>query len=153
MVILNCFNLFNFALNFKTLITKTCTCCKLELPKTEEYFFSKVIKQQNKSGLAIYHSFRSICKNCNNKKTEANRIKKRCKEMNCDVSDYRENWKKQYSENRTKYKKNCTIMKYHSENLTDIYIKNLLKTNEIPKELIETKRLIIQLKRQIKNGN
>lgn len=57
-------------------IFKQCTCCKLEFPKTTDYFFAKIIKQQNKKGLAVYHSFRSICKSCNNKKTEANRIKK-----------------------------------------------------------------------------
>ena len=132
--------------------TKICTCCKKQYPKTEEYFFKKITKQQNKSGLGIYYSFRAICKNCNNKKGELNRIKKRCEEMNCDVLDYRENWKKQYSETRTKHKRNSTIMKYHSENLTDIYIKNLLKSNNLPKEIIETKRLLITLKRELKNG-
>lgn len=32
--------------------------------------------------------------------------------MNCDVSDYRENWKKQYSETRTKYKTETTKSKF-----------------------------------------
>jgi len=132
-------------------VLKKCTCCKLEFPKTEDYFFAKVIKQQNKSGLAIYHSFRAICKSCNNKKTEANRIKKRCKEMNCNVSDYRENWKKQYSETRTKYKTETTKSKYHSKNLTDTYIKQLYRSVKVPKEMIETKRLLIELKRTLKN--
>lgn len=134
-------------------VLKKCTCCNLEFPKTEHYFFVKVIKQQNKSGLAIYHSFRSICKSCNNKKTENNRIKKRCKEMNCDVSDYRENWKKQYSETRTKYKTETTKSKYHSKNLTDTYIKQLYRSVKVPKEMIETKRLLIELKRTLKNKN
>lgn len=132
-------------------VLKKCTCCNLEFPKTEDYFFAKVIKQQNKSGLAIYHSFRAICKSCNNKKGEANRIKKRCKEMNCDVSDYRENWKKQYSETRTKYKTETTKSKYHSKNLTDTYIKQLYRSVKVPKEMIETKRLLIELKRTLKN--
>jgi len=132
-------------------VLKKCTCCKLEFPKTEDYFFAKVIKQQNKSGLAIYHSFRAICKSCNNKKTEENRIKKRCKEMNCNVSDYRENWKKQYSETRTKYKTETTKSKYHSKNLTDTYIKQLYRSVKVPKEMIETKRLLIELKRTLKN--
>ena len=82
-------------------VLKKCTCCNLEFLKTNDYFFEKVIRQQIKSGLAIYHSFRAVCKSCHAKKGEANRIKKRCKEMNCDVSDYRVNWKKQYSETRT----------------------------------------------------
>ena len=184
-------------------VLKKCTCCNLEFPKTEDYFFAKVIKQQNKSGLAIYHSFRAICKRCNNKKTEANRIKKRCKEMNCDVSDYRENWKKQYSETRTlvkeisnlpkgvqsvirkkikdgyvfsnyeQYRIDCrknvsqVKRKYEYGNidfvpkgiqtgikyLTDGYIALTLKAKvkEVPKEMIEFKRLTIQLKRELEN--
>ena len=130
--------------------TKICSCCKKKFPKTKEYFFAKVTKQQNKIGLAIYHSFREICKSCNNKKTEANRIKKRCKEMDCDVSDYKENWKKQYSETRTKYKIETTKSKYHSKNLTDTYIKQLYRSIEVPREMIETKRLLIELKRTLK---
>lgn len=187
-------------------VLKKCTCCNLEFPKTEDYFFAKIIKQQNKSGLAIYHSFRAICKNCNNKKGEANRIKKRCKEMNCDISDYRENWKKQYSETRTFVKeitnlpkgvqgvirkkikdgyvftnyeqyriycrKNVSRVKRKYDygnvdfvpkeklsksgiiNLTDAYIALTLKAKvkEIPKEIIETKRLTILLKRTLKNN-
>lgn len=184
-------------------VLKKCTCCKLEFPKTEDYFFAKVIKQQNKSGLAIYHSFRAICKSCNNKKTEENRIKKRCKEMNCNVSDYRENWKKQYSETRTfvkeishlpkgvksvirkkikdgyiftnyeQYRIDCrknvsqVKRKYEYGNidfvpkgiqtgikyLTDGYIALTLKAKvkEVPKEMIEFKRLTIQLKRELEN--
>ena len=184
-------------------VLKKCTCCNLEFPKTEDYFFAKVIKQQNKSGLAIYHSFRAICKSCNNKKGEANRIKKRCKEMNCDVSDYRENWKKQYSETRTfvkeiahlpkgvqsvirkkikdgyvftnyeQYRIDCrknvsqVKRKYEYGNidfvpkgiqtgikyLTDGYIALILKAKvkEVPKEMIEFKRLTIQLKRELEN--
>ena len=68
---------------------KKCTNCCKEFPKTKDYFFKKTIKQQNKNGLAIYYSFRSICKNCSTKKTESNRIKKRCKEMNCSVAEYK----------------------------------------------------------------
>jgi hypothetical protein len=186
---------------------KKCTSCNLEFPKTKDYFFARVIKQQNKSGLAIYHSFKSICKSCNNIKSEENRIKKRCKEMNCDISDYRENWKKQYSETRTlvkeishlpkgvksiirkkikngyiftnyeQYKIDCrknisqVMRKYDYGdvdfvpkekrdktgivNLTDAYIALTLKAkvNEVPKEVIETKRLIIQLKRELKSNN
>lgn len=72
--------------------------------------------------------------------------------MNCSVAEYRDNWKKQYSDTRTKYKINTTIGKYHSKNITDTYIKNLLKSYNLPKEIIETKRLIITLKRELKNG-
>jgi transposase-like protein len=197
-----------------SVILKKCTCCNLEFPKTEDYFFKKVIKQQIKSGLATYYSFRAICKSCNNKKTEDNRIKKRCKEMNCNVSDYRENWKKQYSENRTKDKNaksklttnqysrflqsglndielfinnikdskqkrdkrlsemTKAKMKYFTdedkkqalrqyakndcERLTDSYVANMVlrkPVKELSKEIIETKRLIIKLKRHLNYGN
>jgi hypothetical protein len=133
---------------------KTCTNCKIEFPKTKDYFFVKIIKQQNKSGLAIYNSFRSICKKCHGKKGEENRIKKRCLEMDCNISKYRENWKKQYSKTRIKYDliNFKTKSKYHSKELTDYYIANRfrLKMKEIPKEMIQTKRLIIQLKRELK---
>ena len=132
--------------------TKICTCCKIEFPKTLEYFFAKITKQQNKNSLATYYSFRSICKNCHAKKGDENRIKKRCLEMNCDISKYRENWKKQYSKTRTKYFEKITKSKFNALNLTDEYIANRLRINikELPKEIIETKRLILQLKREIK---
>lgn len=186
-------------------VLKKCTCCRLEFPKTEYYFFAKIIKQQNKSELAIYHSFRAICKSCNNKKGKANRIKKRCKEMKCDVSDYRKNWKKQYSETRTFVKeithltkgvqgvirkkikdgyvfsnyeqyridcrKNVSQVKRKYDygdvdfvpkeklsrsgiiNLTDAYIALTLKAKvkEVPKEMIDFKRLTIQLRRELSN--
>lgn len=197
-------------------VLKKCTCCNLEFPKTEDYFYAKVIKQQNKSGLAIYHSFRAICKRCHNKKNEANRIRKRCKEMNCDVSDYRENWKKQYSETRSidadakklltegsygyylKLKREGKIEDYQSffkrveiskkernerlrnevlskqkyfskadlkkakrryqrknvENLTNATVANNylgMSVKDVPIEIIEFKRLTIQLKRELEN--
>lgn len=182
---------------------KICTMCKLSFPKTEDYFFKKITRQQNKKGFATYYSLRSLCKSCNNKKGEANRIIKRCKEMNCDISNYRENWKKQYSDTRTivkeishlpkdvqgvirkkmksgyvftnyeQYKIDCSknrskgrrkynygdsdfVTKKESRrqimlNLTDCYIANTLglRVNQVPKEIIEFKRLTIQLKREI----
>jgi hypothetical protein len=184
-------------------IIKKCTSCNLEFPKTDEYFFAKITKQQTKNGLAIYHSFRAICKKCNGKKGEENRLKKRCKEMNCDVSQYRENWKKQYSETRTiikeishlpkgvqsvirtkikngyvfttyeKYRIDCrkNLSKSHRKydygdldfvpkgtqtgikHLTDAYIALCLKAKvkEVPKEMLEFKRLTIQIKRELEN--
>ena len=192
---------------------KKCTCCNLEFPKTTDYFFAKIWKQQNKNGLAIYHSFRAICKSCNNKKGKENRIKKRCKELKCDVLDYNEMWKKQYSETRTKHKdrKGMTIGSYNwflksgiktieeyksnvqisklernkriseiskatrkyftdedkkqalrqyakndCQRLTDSYVANMVlrkPVKELSKEIIETKRLIIKLKRHLNYGN
>jgi hypothetical protein len=189
---------------------KTCTCCNIKFLKTEEYFFKKVIKQQNKNGIGIYHLFRSICKSCNNKKTELNRIKKRCLEMNCNVSEYEEKWKEQYSKTRTKdrsAKSQLTINQYsrflksglkevnlfkdkiekskiernkriseisknkrkyftdedkrialrgyaknECKRLTDSYVANVVMRKpikELSKEIIEIKRIIIQLKREL----
>ena len=197
-----------------SIVLKKCTCCSLEFPKTNQYFFAKKVKQQNKNGLAIYYLLRSVCKSCNNKKTQANRIKKRCKEMNCDVLDYEKNWKQQYSETRTKDKEaksQLTINQYsrflksglnevnlfkeeteksklerdkriselsknrrkyftnedirvslrmyaknECERLTDAYVANVLLRKPIKnlsKEIIETKRLLIKLKRHLKNGS
>ena len=189
---------------------KTCTCCNVQFPKTEEHFFKKVVKQQNKNGIGIYYSFTAICKKCHGKKGEENRIKKRCLEMNCNVSEYKEKWKEQYSETRTKDKvsksqltinqysrflksglkevnifkdeiekskierdkriseisksnrkyftdedKRLALRKYaknECERLTDSYIANVVMkkpVKELSKEIIETKRLIIQLKREL----
>tara|TARA_B110000211_G_C14013769_1_gene524433 strand:+ start:166 stop:786 length:621 start_codon:yes stop_codon:yes gene_type:complete len=81
---------------------KTCGTCKKEYLKTTEYFFTRKIKQYNTKGdLKIYNSFRSDCKECRAEKGNKRRIKNRCKEMNCDISEYRENWKSQYSKTRT----------------------------------------------------
>jgi hypothetical protein len=189
--------------------TKICTCCNLEFEKTEKYFYKKIIKQQNKNGIGVYYSFRSICKVCYDKKGNDNRIKKRCKEMSCDFLDYRLNWKKQYSKTRTidllakekltegqynvyktkikkqiisnieEYYKNVFKNKHSKPwmrkydygnvdfipkeklnksgivNLTDAYIALTLKAKvkDVPKEILQTKRLIIQLKRELNYGN
>lgn len=192
-------------------VLKKCTCCNLEFPKTEDYFFRKTEKQKLASGkIATYHSFRAFCKKCHGKKNEERRIKGRCKVLNCDVSDYRENWKKQYSETRAndfealsclssgqynnylKLKKKGLVNNYQDylnsrslriseaakkrgeqskwhgklkerrkeerqrqkERLTDSYVANVVmkKTvKEVPKEMIEFKRLTIQLKRELEN--
>ncbi len=84
--------------------TKICTKCKKEFPKTLEYFFRRITKQKLANGnIAEYETFRSCCKKCHGNKGEECRIKKRCEEMGCEIDDYRENWKKQYSETRTKH--------------------------------------------------
>jgi hypothetical protein len=132
---------------------KTCNTCKNEFPKTTQYFFNKVIKQKLSNGeIAVYNCLRSDCKKCHGKKGVIRKVKKRCIELKCNVSDYRENWKKQYSETRTKHNipKGMPVMTYHSINVTDIYVANKLKkkVSELPKEVIETTRLIIKLKRE-----
>lgn len=198
---------------------KTCGSCKKEYPKTEEYFFVRNMKQKLASGkIAIYKGFRSNCKKCHSKKSEQRRIKKRCKELGCDVSDYRKNWKKQYAETRTidleakihltdgQYnhfrllKKNDNTLDYKTylknveankkqrnnrlrnevlskqkyftkedkrlalrmyaknekDRLTDAYVANVVmkcKISDLSPEIIETKRNIIKLKRELKNNN
>jgi hypothetical protein len=135
---------------------KTCNTCKKEFPKTTEYFFSKIIKQKLSNGqIAVYNTFRSDCIKCYGIKGYKKKVEKRCLELKCSISEYRKSWKKQYSETRTKYNipNNMPIMTYHSLNVTDLYVANKLKKklSELPKELIETTRLIIKLKR-ITNG-
>jgi hypothetical protein len=194
-------------------MVKTCGECNKDFPKTKDYIFVKVIKQKNKSGFATYYSFRSTCKTCHGKKGNERRVKKRCKELDCNISNYRKNWKKQFSETRTidmQAKKKLTrgqyshyrrmvlkgvasnVEEYRKEvfknknskpwlrkfdyegkvfltakervnknnsmkidNLTDIYITNMLglKKGEVPNELIETKRLIIKIKREVNYGS
>jgi hypothetical protein len=185
-----------------------CTTCKKEYPKTKEYFFEKTSKQKLASGkIAVYKGFRSSCKKCHGIKGENRRIKKRCQELNCDIKDYRKNWKQQYSETRTVdldakekltegqynhymdlYNKNEVkdyvdylyrveakkrtlsknkikitsykeIQNYRNKyylkdrkKLKDAYIANNIlgfKVGEIPKQVLETKRLIIKLKREV----
>ena len=192
---------------------KTCCNCKKEFPKTKDYFFAKVIKQKNKSGLATYYSFRSNCKTCHGKKGNERRVEKRCKELDCNISNYRQNWKTQYSKTRTfdvqaknelsegqynvyrkmfldgiannleEYKKQVFKNKHskpwlrkfdydgmvfltlkerqtknnitNREKLTDRYIVNAFgfKKGQVPKEVIETKRIIIKLKRELNYGS
>ena len=193
---------------------KTCGTCRKEYPKTKNYFFIRKIKQHNAKGeLKIYNSFRSDCKSCRAKKGSKRRVAKRCKEMNCDISEYRENWKKQYSKTRTmdlvaknqltngeynvyrsylkkglifsvkEYRERVYVNKHSKpwlrkfdyggkvfledkerrnkanrnkiDNITDSYITNYLgyKKNEVPKEIIETKRLLIKLKRELNITN
>tara|TARA_R110000796_G_C14437310_1_gene421880 strand:+ start:65 stop:670 length:606 start_codon:yes stop_codon:yes gene_type:complete len=193
---------------------KICGTCKKELPKTLDHFFAKRTKQKLASGkIAIYKGFRSNCKKCHAVKGGERRVKKRCKELDCNVSDYRENWKKQYSKTRTidlfakkeltegqynVYKsylkkgivfnleehKEMVYINKHSkpwlrkfdyggkifldnketriksnrnkiDNITDSYIVNYLgyRKNEVPIEIIESKRLLIKLKRELNITN
>tara|TARA_R110002153_G_C13171177_1_gene484112 strand:+ start:65 stop:670 length:606 start_codon:yes stop_codon:yes gene_type:complete len=193
---------------------KTCGTCKKELPKTLDYFFVKTTKQKLASGkIAIYKGFRSNCKKCHAVKGGERRVRKRCKELDCNVSDYRENWKKQYSKTRTidlfakkeltegqynVYKsylkkgivfnleehKEMVYINKHSkpwlrkfdyggkifldnketriksnrnkiDNITDSYIVNYLgyRKNEVPIEIIQSKRLLIKLKRELNITN
>lgn len=195
---------------------KKCSCCKKTLPLTKEYFFEKKIKQLNKDGqLKTYHSFRSNCKKCHAAKGQERRIKKRCKELGCEVHEYRKHWKMQYSKARSidmdaqenlslgqyqnykkrlrsgetynwkhyiktkskrrkeaqakrprKYntkqeaktaqrKQNKVNQKISISNLDDGYVARLLgfKRTELPSQIIESKRMIIKIKRELNYKN
>jgi hypothetical protein len=138
---------------------KECKICKKILPKTEEYFPRKVIKQQNKAGEVIYYSYRHGCRVCinemhrniskqyykNNKEKENARYKK-WRKNNIELA--RALSKKWQQENKQKQK---AYDKKRIQNLTDSIICNRLgvKIGEVPQEIIETKRLIIKLKRKL----
>jgi hypothetical protein len=168
---------------------KTCIDCKIEYPKTLEYF------HKNGKGLISY------CKKCNIKRIKEYRIKNpnhakktsfnyyqnnkeiiinKIKEYRINNKEklnvkkketskkYRKNNRETIKEKAKKYRENNKekakeyrennkekFKQYHKnmcENLTDYYIKvRLKKTKEdIPNEIIETKRLTLQLKRELK---
>lgn len=188
--------------------TKVCTKCLSEYPKTTDYFFAKIIKQKLSNGeTAIYNTVRSNCKKCHGENGGKRRVKKRCKELNCDVSNYRAKWKDQYTKTRTlhpeakdkltesQYNVYCQLFnkgevsnfidylyrieakkrtqskrcikntsykkiqnyrnEYYKEDrkkLKDSYVSNNLlgfKVGEVPKDMIQTKRLLMQLTREL----
>lgn len=127
---------------------KTCKICKKEYPKTEDYFFVRKTKQKLASGkIAFYKGFRSNCKKCHSKKGEERRVKKRCEELECNILDYRKNWKKQYTETRTvdlDAKNNLTQGQYNhyirlKKNDSDLDHKTYLKKVEVNKKLRNNK--------------
>lgn len=111
--------------------TKICTCCKIEFPKTLEYF--------NKDG----NWLRYICRNCS-------KIKHKLWSLN------NKEYRKEYVIN---YK---NIQKYHDNKrvieLSDSIIINRIRRHsnlekkDINIEMIETKRLLLKLKRELKIG-
>lgn len=135
--------------------TKICRCCGKKYPKNDIYF--------RKNG----NSFRSKCKKCLNKNLpkKTDEEKKEAKsnsyklwqqknriELNKKQKEYR-------CKNLEKYKDR--VVKWNRKNthsLTDEYILTLLckrsgvNKKEITKEVIEQKRLIILIKRQINYG-
>lgn len=188
--------------------TKICGTCKKKLPKTDEYFFRRIIKQKLANGSIVeYLSYKSSCKKCFGKKGNERRIRNRCAEMGCSINEYRTKWKEQYSKTRRlypeindlpehiriavrikihkgyiyttydQYKLDCRSnvsmarrkYDYGSKKILSEKDKNsmaILKlTNarlalgtgmsvrEIPEEVLETKRLIITLKRELKSNN
>jgi len=183
--------------------TKKCCRCKKKYPKTLEYFFQRIYKHKLTNGTIVsYEGFRSTCKKCHIIISNNKRIEKRCAEMGCNVSDYRENWLKQMARAKTlypelidispikkpairkklrngyqfttyeQYKKDCgnniskakrkydygQVDRVSIKMRQDMYQKVVtnaraamimgLSVKEVPKEIIETKRTLIILKRE-----
>jgi hypothetical protein len=143
--------------------TKVCGLCNLEFPKTEEYFYKRTIKQQTKKGIVIYDSFKSTCKVCfcynSRARHKKNYAENKEKELNRCKLYRQKNIEKVRLTVRNSYRKNIDSNKLYdkkrTQELPDALIANRLglKLNECDKEVIKTRRLIIQLKRELKNNN
>jgi hypothetical protein len=185
-------------------VLKKCTCCNLELPKTEEYFLLKPKRKNYK--WKVNEIYRSNCKKCWYQKTSEQRIIKKCNELGIErfewdewkrknmlknpifqfkderLKDFKrplrarilkkireenyvfttiENYYKECTENRSQarriydYKQKVLNSEIIKNEMPDYYIANRLKKpiNELPKEIIETKRLLLKIKRELKNKN
>jgi hypothetical protein len=140
----------------KDSLTRTCSCCKKTYPKTVEYFRVR--------GEKLSHLLRTECRVCFDEKQRI-----RHKEF------YKNNTEKEkerhkffyyrdieytHKKNHQTYLKNIDrVKKYDKERrevLADCLILNSISATtgisryEVPKEMIETKRLIIKLKRELK---
>ena len=84
---------------------KTCARCGTEYPKTEEYFFRKIVKQKLSDGtMKKYKSLRHVCKQCHSIiGTEKNRAK-RCKELGCNINELNQVVRNIISFKKLKYK-------------------------------------------------
>lgn len=138
-------------------VLKKCTCCGKSKPKTEDFF--------RKRG-DLKHLFRSSCLICESQKNKEYQslIREHKKDV---VATYK---KKYYDKNKNFVKTNSSIyyqkniLKYKEQRLNscielkDNYIKDILAKNkaiqhkDLTPEIIETKRLLIKIKRELKNG-
>ena len=82
---------------------KVCTRCKFEFEKNNFNFFEKQSYYIIKDGTKIlFKKLSAVCKKCHGKiSTERNR-NKRCKELNCELGEYRQKALEENSKNRTK---------------------------------------------------
>lgn len=134
---------------------KICCTCKKELPRTD-VFFRRRIERPN--------LFRSDCKECFDEKSKKRHIEfyknNTEKEKARNHYFYYRDLDHTHKKHHKTYLKNIERVKEYDkkriENLTDTVIRNNISNNTgldrklIPKEMIETKRLIIQLKREVK---
>ena len=115
--------------------TKICTGCKIEMLATKEFFH---ISKGGKYGL------RPKCKQC------INGVNIKRNEGGCEkAKEFYRKWKKDYSE-----KVEERSRKYR-KNLTDSYIANCLRApvKHLNPQVIETRRLIILIKRELRKNN
>jgi hypothetical protein len=138
---------------------KTCTICGEKLPKTEDYFNVKITKQKNKNGDAIYYGFKHACRKCLNKKI----AKYKREEYWKDPDKARKELKRKYWKDPDKAK--MKTQEWREANLDYLHEKDRKRTAELddswiassigipvkecPKELIESKKIVIKLKREL----
>jgi hypothetical protein len=139
-------------------ILKTCGTCKLAFERTKENFRARPD--------GIKDKLRSQCIPCFDKKQRERHIEfyknNTEKELLRHKTWCQNNKEKRALTVRKTYlkniEKNKTYDKKRIDNLTDSIVKIRIRQSsncylhEIPQELIETKRLIIQLKRELKNN-
>jgi hypothetical protein len=125
---------------------KQCSHCKLILPKTKDYFFTKTTKKGTSRLINNSTSFRHICKKCHSININNKRKEKRCKELGIEIYD------KKYSMsiNKLYYKESYNMSKnerirysrFKKSNMTkeeyNIYLSNY---NKVSIEKARNKRL------------
>jgi hypothetical protein len=130
---------------------KKCTCCGMEFPATTEYWYKY---KPGKYGLM------AICKQCHKEKKRLYRQRPEVKEkrrLRYHSDDLFRNkcidaiilWHKNNPEKRKDIKKKI-VNELKSSYVAD---KMRRRVKDLTPEIIETKRLIIQLKRELKNNN
>ena len=133
-------------------ILKTCTKCKKELERTLNNFRKRSDSER----------LRSTCKKCFDKKQRERHIefyknnteKERLRHKNWSIN----NPEKRKITVRKTYLKNIVKRKEYdkkrTKDLTDSKVASMLgiRLNDLPIEIIETKRLLIKLKRELKDG-
>lgn len=142
---------------------KTCNMCNNKLPKNEKYFPTKIVKQKLKNGaIAKYNSFRPYCWECN-KKYYSNFSKERYK--NHKIKEKENKRSKIWRENNPEKAKELTL-NWRNKNkkkllerdrkrvreLEDSWVASTIKISlkNIPKEVLQLTKLIIQAKRELK---
>lgn len=141
---------------------KTCKCCGKKLPKTEEYFHKKVETKIINESIHTCVSFRHFCKECLNNKYAAEK-----RDRYWDDPD------KGRALSRAKYARNpdpprARTTKWRQLNieyllekdrkrvreLEDTWVASKLRIpiKECPRDILETEKLLIQIKRVLKEN-